>query len=101
MEIVFALCQSEDLFRERQAALAAFAPYFGEHHIDAQRAALFFHQRQLRLGISREAVDGNDARQSVILCHVLNMLQQVRKSFFESFQVLAVQFLFRHAAVVF
>ena len=99
LEAVFRLAEAHHFLGQRHAAFAALAPYLGEGHVHAQRAALFFDQFQFRLGIVREAVDGHHAGQAVDICDVGHVAQKVRQSLFQRREVFVFQFLLFQAAV--
>ncbi len=99
-EVVRLFAQTDNFLSQLDAAFAALAPNLGQSNVDAQLLALRLDELQFGLGVGGEAVDGHHAGQLVNLGDVLNMLQQVGQTFFQSLQVLLAGLGLGHAAVV-
>ena len=99
-EIIGLLAQTDHLFGQGHAALAALGPHLAEGHVDAQLAAPLLHQIQFRLGIGGEGVDGHHAGQAEHVLDVVHVLQQVGQALLQSLQVLVIEIRLGHAAVI-
>ena len=94
------LAETEHLLGQLCAAVAAFSPYLGKRHVNAQLPAFFRNERKLCLRIEWEAVNRYYAGQSEYFRDILHMLKQVRKSLLQSLQILVVQICLSHASVM-
>ena len=94
------IAQTDNLGSQSLAALAALCPDLGQSDIDTQLVALGLDQIQLSLGVGGECVDRDNAGQAKDGLHVIDVLQQVGQTLFQSLQVLVVQVGLGHAAVV-
>ena len=83
MEIVLSFDQTQHFLRQLDAAGTAFAPYFGERHVDAELFAFFSDQRKLRLGIGR-------TWETKIARDIFDMLQQVRQTLSQCLEIFVV-----------
>ena len=100
-EVIGLFAETDDFLCEGLAAFAALGPDFGQSDIDAELSALGLDQVELFFGIGRESVDGHDAGETEYVLNVVDVLQQVGKTFLECLEILVVEVCFRHAAVIF
>ncbi len=85
-------------FGDVRRAFAAHRPVIGHQRLDAKRLALFPDQRDLGIGVGREAIDRDDSRQTEFL-DVLDVALKIAHAALERLQVFLLQIAFRDAAV--
>ena len=90
LEVRGLFAETDDFFGQSDTAFAAFCPDFGQSDVDAELVALLLDEVEFGLGIGRERVDGDDDRQTVDVLDIVNMLEQVRETGFQSFEVFVV-----------
>ena len=101
LEVAGLLAQADHFLRQLHAAFAALGPDLAQRHPDTQRTAALLHQFQLRLRICGKSVEGHHAGQAKDFRDVFHMLQQIGKSLLQRLQILCVQLVLGHTAVVF
>ena len=79
-------------------ARAALRPMIGQHAFDAERGAKPPEQRDLGLGVAREAVDRDHHRHAVFL-HVLDMALEIGETLLQAPQILLLEIVLGHAAM--
>ena len=101
LELDFALFDEiDDGLRHIGRALAAFGPMVGEQHRNIMRRHFFLQQLDFGIGIESKAVDRDDARQAVVIAHVIHVALEIRDPFFERREIFLVHFLHVDAAVI-
>ena len=100
IKMVRRLAETDNLFSQCLAALAAFCPNLGQGNIDAKFIAPGFHQVEFGFGIRREGVDGHHAWKPEDIADVPDMLQQIGKTLLEGVEIFLVQVTLRHTAVI-
>ena len=86
-EIVGLFAETNDLFCERFAALAAFRPYGGEYDIDTELTAFFDDQIDLGIRVGGETVYGYDGGELIYVTDIGNVAEKVGNTLFECFQI--------------
>ena len=82
------------------AAGAAFAPHLGEGHPDAVSAAGLPNHPHLGVRIALKLVDGHNGGQTVYLCNILHVPEQVGQAACQGLKILFPQLGFGAATVV-
>ena len=94
------LAKANDFIGKIDSAFSALCPYFTEHYVYSELAAFVLYQLDLCFSICREFVQRDNCRDAVDLCDILQMLQKIRKSLFECFQILRPELFLRYSAVI-